>query len=386
MEALISTLAWAAIINGFFLVGLYLFSRKYRSLANKLLGLFLLAIVYEGTLNFIPYNEIGGYELYYFAFPEVKLFYPVLFLHYILEKVGRSAQYRNFLRIHYVLAFAVAGITLLNLFLYFTQGQQLKEYLGNERLEFIFMAQQYYAFLLIMVAWVIAILEVNRYRSIVQKEYSDYGMLSINWLWGFIFSVLPIIIMWGMNLIWIIVGGRNQYDFELATWGFVIVFLYFVSFKAFKHNNLFEGLEDRQEVSLPNVPSKEDIRKNDLLPVISEQEDEAAIEKIQQYMHREEPFLNASLSIHQLAEQIDIPVRELSLLINHKLKKHFFDFVNEYRIEKAMEILRDPEQSQLTVLEVLYEVGFNSKSSFNTVFKKYTGQTPTQYRKKNQLA
>jgi AraC-like DNA-binding protein len=60
--------------------------------------------------------------------------------------------------------------------------------------------------------------------------------------------------------------------------------------------------------------------------------------------------------------------------------------VNEYRIKKAMEILRDPQHEKMTVLEVLYEVGFNSKSSFNTVFKKYTGKTPTQYRKSSDLA
>lgn len=55
--------------------------------------------------------------------------------------------------------------------------------------------------------------------------------------------------------------------------------------------------------------------------------------------------------------------------------------MNEYRIEKAMEILKDPSQKELTVLEILYQVGFNSKSSFNTSFKKYTGKTPTDFRK-----
>ena len=83
---------------------------------------------------------------------------------------------------------------------------------------------------------------------------------------------------------------------------------------------------------------------------------------------------------------MNIPDRELSALINHKLNQHFFDFVNEYRIKKAMEILRDPENDRMTVLEILYEVGFNSKSSFNTVFKKYCGQTPTQYRKSHSTA
>ena len=58
-----------------------------------------------------------------------------------------------------------------------------------------------------------------------------------------------------------------------------------------------------------------------------------------------------------------------------------FDFVNEFRIKEAMNILKDTSKSKLTILEILYEVGFNSKSSFNTAFKKHTGKTPTQHRK-----
>ena len=85
----------------------------------------------------------------------------------------------------------------------------------------------------------------------------------------------------------------------------------------------------------------------------------------------------------QTARQLDMPVRELSLLINRLLNQHFFDFVNSFRIRKAMEMLKDPGKKEFTVLEILYEVGFNSKSSFNTAFKKYTQLTPTQYRNKH---
>ena len=98
-------------------------------------------------------------------------------------------------------------------------------------------------------------------------------------------------------------------------------------------------------------------------------------------MLKNEPYLDSSLTIQNLAEQVKMPVKDLSVLINLFMNKHFFDFINEYRIEKAKEILRDPSQKDLTILEVLYEVGFNSKSSFSTSFKKYTGTTPTDFRK-----
>lgn len=115
----------------------------------------------------------------------------------------------------------------------------------------------------------------------------------------------------------------------------------------------------------------------------SEKENNKLVERVNRYINEEEPFLDASLTLHTLAQKTGILSRELSVLINHHLNKHFFDFVNEFRIKKAMELLTHPERKEYTVLEILYEVGFNSKSSFNTAFKKHTGLTPTEYRRKN---
>ena len=103
-------------------------------------------------------------------------------------------------------------------------------------------------------------------------------------------------------------------------------------------------------------------------------------------MVERKPYLNSSLTIQDISDEIKIPVRDLSLLINHQLGQHFYDFVNAYRIESAMNILKDETKSRVTILEILYEVGFNSKSSFNTAFKKHTGNTPTSYRKSLQVS
>jgi AraC-like DNA-binding protein len=147
--------------------------------------------------------------------------------------------------------------------------------------------------------------------------------------------------------------------------------------KALKHPELFRGVNSKLQLIkdiLPEVEEKTE-SKNVQDYAISSQ-----ISTLKQYMVEEEPFLDPSLTIQELANQIDIPFRALSVLINHHMDQHFFDFVNEYRIQKAMVILKDQSRSQLTVLEILYEVGFNSKSSFNTSFKKYTNLTPTAYR------
>ncbi|SOE20488.1 AraC-type DNA-binding protein [Spirosomataceae bacterium TFI 002] len=109
--------------------------------------------------------------------------------------------------------------------------------------------------------------------------------------------------------------------------------------------------------------------------------DSSKIKELEMLMKSEKLYLNPSISVKDVAEKIEIPVRDLSTLLNKHLGKHFFDFINEYRIKEAQEIFKSTDDSKLTVLEVLYNVGFNSKSSFNTAFKKHTGSTPTAFRK-----
>jgi AraC-like DNA-binding protein len=86
--------------------------------------------------------------------------------------------------------------------------------------------------------------------------------------------------------------------------------------------------------------------------------------------------------LQNLADRLSMSSRNLSYVINFHINKNFFDFINSYRIEEAKRIFQQPDHPK-TVLEVLYSVGFNSKSVFNTAFKKNTGMTPTEYLKQN---
>ncbi|WP_243636296.1 helix-turn-helix domain-containing protein [Flavobacterium aquariorum] len=155
----------------------------------------------------------------------------------------------------------------------------------------------------------------------------------------------------------------------------LIISCWFV-LKALNNPDLFKGVDSNMLLINEVVISTE----KELLETPKSAEIALQIELVKKYVLENEPFLEPSLTIQDLAKQVNIPVRDLSVLINHHMNQHFFDFINEYRIQKAMQILKSPSKSKLTVLEILYEVGFNSKSSFNTAFKKYTNQTPTEFR------
>jgi AraC-like DNA-binding protein len=108
---------------------------------------------------------------------------------------------------------------------------------------------------------------------------------------------------------------------------------------------------------------------------------EECLRKISYLMDMEKVYRDETLSLQSLAEKCSISPHCLSQIINEHLKKSFPDLINGYRVEEAKTLLGDRGRVNRKVLAIAFEVGFNTKSGFNKVFKKYTNMTPTQYRK-----
>lgn len=99
------------------------------------------------------------------------------------------------------------------------------------------------------------------------------------------------------------------------------------------------------------------------------------------YMKDEEPYLNPGLSLRGLADLVEIHPNQLSWLLNQKMKKNFNAFINHYRVEHFKQLAGDPDNAHISLIGLAYESGFNSKTVFNTYFKKETGTTPSDYLK-----
>ncbi len=118
--------------------------------------------------------------------------------------------------------------------------------------------------------------------------------------------------------------------------------------------------------------------------IIADKEKSRLVDKLQQHMQAHKPYMQPDLTLDELAGQLSVKPKLLSQSINEILQQNFFEFINYYRIEEAKRLLTRPKDKKITVLEVMYEVGFNSKSSFNTLFKKLTGLTPSEFKKNHQ--
>lgn len=367
---MLNTLIWAALIQGFLLGILYLFSTKYSSLANRLLGGFLISLVVEGVGIFIPYDYIGTYPILpYFTTPEVKLFFPLFFVHFVLEKVGKSSSYERFLKIHYGLALGIVSVTLVNILVFVLTGFPIQEFVAKKWIDALFMGQQVYAFCLSVVTFVIAITETRAYRRKVENEFSDYTLLEIRWLWQFIFSIFPIILLWGAELLRILLGGTGSSDIVLFTWGLLIIFIYFISFKAFRDQHLFEERHKVSPLAAEEIPEESAPRDHSDIT-----------DKINARMEEGKYYLNQDLTIYDLARELSISPRLISSCVNSHLGVNFSEWVNNFRVDEAMKILEDPDQTHLSIEGVGAEAGFKSRSAMYTAFKKKTGHPPGHFR------
>lgn len=229
---------------------------------------------------------------------------------------------------------------------------------------------------LFQVYFIASFLVIRKAKTVYLENYTnpDISILDALYKITILYYVVHflVLIRWWVTIVYGF-GELREWIVILDGFSFFVCTCWYL-FVALNNPDFFRGVNSELK------PIKEVVSEEKSSPKINEEKN-IQIHSLKEFMVKNEPYLDSSLTIQNLAEQVEMPAKDLSALINLYMNKHFFDFINEYRIEKAKEILKDPSKKELTILEILYEVGFNSKSSFSTSFKKYTGTTPTNFRK-----
>jgi AraC-like DNA-binding protein len=175
---------------------------------------------------------------------------------------------------------------------------------------------------------------------------------------------------------------ENAQIFESSidlTWLVFSVIPYLIGFYAIHQSETFKV--NPQQISFLDDPldSITPAQLPEVAPEKTSENYKAELAKIEKYIADEMPFINAKISLPELAEALDIQPHLLSKIINEHYKQNFFDFINSYRVAEFQSLVQDPKYRNYTFLSLAYEVGFNSKTAFNRAFKKITNQTPKEY-------
>ncbi|MCH7523416.1 MAG: AraC family transcriptional regulator [Bacteroidetes bacterium] len=238
----------------------------------------------------------------------------------------------------------------------------------NELLMKIIVAMMFSQFLIYLI---LTIRLIIRYRKLVRENYSEDSKVNSSWLSQIVVVFLIIALLAVIeNVIESNFSSETYENTLLIIFFGYLVFINWIIFKALKVPQLFQGID--KDVELAKEMDQGTLTEAD----------KRILNKLNEYMLNEKPYLNSTLTLRQLAKNIELSSRELSILINNHLNQNFFDYVNTFRIENTKQKLIDFAYKDHTVLELMYDSGFNSKSSFNTAFRKVTGLVPTAYRHK----
>jgi AraC-like DNA-binding protein len=171
------------------------------------------------------------------------------------------------------------------------------------------------------------------------------------------------------------IGNYIPFDPYFIIFGFITIFSFVYSFYGIKQPVIF-GQEVRS-----NDDDKKDPGKY-IKSGLKNNQAEEYLSTLLSFVETNKPYLNRDLGIQDLSSLTGIPKHYITQVLNEKHGKNFFMFINEYRIKEAIERFSDPKFNRYTILAIAYDSGFNSKTTFNSIFKSQTGLTPSQFRER----
>jgi AraC-like DNA-binding protein len=345
------------VIQGLFLSTVYLFRKHGNRTANKILSVLLFlfslsialhALGHKGYIVFLPDHEAIITVLMY-------LFNPLVYL-FIIIQTGKIKNLKP------VQAFHFAPAVVIFLFLVSSNkisgpGAVNAIIIFKETIYFLIMVQYFiYTFL--------SIREIIIYRELIRTSSSIYDIGTLKWI-GILLGLN--MFTWLIALIIIIISEITSLYFKNwdYVWLFASLYIYLIGYFALNR-------EEAVYVDRRFIPDK---YKGSGL---SAEKAEQILQRLQKSMAEDRIFLTEDLTITALATELDTTIHQLSQVINESFKMNFSEYINRHRIEEARRLI-DADR-QLNIAAVAFSVGFNSLSSFNSAFKKFTSTTPSQYK------
>lgn len=349
---------------------LYLIQKGKKKLPNIILIAFFLSEIF----GFIPSFVFTHYDyfynncpyLFFIGIPAWYLLAPLMYI-YVKSMVNSKFKLNAKLLLHLI---PYTGALLYFLFGFHIHSTDFKKQLleGN-----IILGDT--AWLIIKTSFTTQVVVYNifslfllySYRRKLKNQLSSLKNKDLSWLRFFLFCFITACL--SVHVFIPLLHSIVEFNVRLVNLLIFFVIFTMLFYKAIIKPDAFVGVDEE-------IQNK---KKS-----LSKSSSEQYLEKLQTFMNKEKPYLDPDITLTILADKVAIPHRSLSEVLNDSLGCSFYNFINSYRIKESERLFQSPSTHDKTILEVLYAVGFNSKSSFNNAFKKETGMTPSQYRKQKE--
>ena len=355
-------------------------SKKKKSVADKILAFWL--SIFAIHFSFVYYSYLSGPEFYiefgYIPSGVLIIYYTLMYV-YTKSLVNKENVFNKKLLLHII----PTTITYLSIFPIARLSYSEKVKFATQSEPNLYINLVFAAVILITSIYLIATLSLlKKHRITIGNIFSYKEDIRLNWL-----RILAFLLVFLFIVISVLIASFYSTPAMLPEEHVKIDIYGQFSFVAFVCLLGYFGIKQQVIYSLPEIVNtkvsstgekgeasssyqKSGLNKEDSIKFLNE---------LQQLMKEEEPYLNEKLTLRDVSERMNISTNHLSQVINENLKQNFFDFINWYRVDLMKQKMSDLSYKKYTLLALAYECGFNSKSSFNGVFKKFTGHTPSQY-------
>jgi len=360
------------------LLALLLFHKHRFLVANRILAVLMFS--YSIILIHLVSDELGVFRQYIFIKYVLEIF-PLLVgpMHYLYAKyMVRNSEFfdKSDLRHGFLglLYFFYRMIFIMN-------GGVSEPGPYHESLTFEYVIYNWVITIQVIVYLFLTLKLVFNYADSLKNMFSSFEKIRLDWLRNITIIMMAVVFFFILENVLYLAGISFSPLFDYSS-VLVGISVYIMGYLGLSRSEIFASaeileplrhLKDVTNISPDTSPAP--YEKSGL------SEEKALIyeKKLMQLME-DGLYRDSTLTLNSLALKLDISAHNLSEIINTRIKQNFFDFVNSYRVKQVKNDLSQESKQNLTLLAIAFDAGFNSKSSFNAVFKKHTGKTPSQYR------
>jgi len=382
-QTLLLFIVGVGILQGIFLSALLFFHPKSDRSVSKYLAFYILCYCIPMLTPIV--QQFFSWQLLALIDPILLLLGPCLYLYVcsFKEKITLRKTWPHFIPFLVILALDIyLYITFINQYPLSSQvPPEVPKLPQSMARVFIRISQMVFYFFLAGKA-------LTSYQRSINHLFSETSRINLSWVrWLINGYIILLLIMIGLYFM-ILRTPENFGMIILINTAIVTPYMYAVAFRGLTQPTLWqvrhETTPEQVEAAIKEVESFEESVQLDgprsQKPTLGEAKINEIAARITQLMEESRLFLQSELTLQDLADEVDIPSYQVTQAINEGLGKNFYDLVNRYRVEEAKRLLSDPGSRTNKILTVGMDAGFNSKTTFNTVFKKFTGLTPSEFK------
>ncbi len=353
----------ALVVLGCF-AALVLLTRKDNVYPNKFLALFLLSVSLWLIDAFLRVSSIYQQEPDYYFLPiYYSLAFGPLIYFYVTSLVNPKFRFDRRRFIHFVPVLIQA---LLYLFLNMKDYSFKRWYWLEIHKPYTYRIEFDGAFLSLAIYVYLSIQLIRRYQKKIEDNYSDTHRIRLHWLRGLLIILFVLCVAWFAEVI------LRDFYHDYFQFNYTSLILGFLTL------TLAYGAVTQPNLTTVILPSDESDDETQSIAI-----DEKIKQTIRKHMEEQRAYLDSTLSLKAFAQLCGLPIRKVSQGINQGFSMSFHDYVNHHRVEAVKSQLKTADLEVYTIQGIAMECGFNSKATFNRIFKSVTGVTPTQYVKKS---